>query len=435
MTDQEQAQGADDRQLGRRRFAKNMAHQYLLQIAQYLFPFITVPYLTRVLGPDVYAVRAYVIAAMTFMQAFLNYGFESYGIKAIAESVHDAVRTNRVTSCIVYLRLALCAGGAAVMAVVTPLVPILAANPAYVAIAYAGACLTSLLPDYVFQGQEDMKVITQRYVGSQAVAVACIFLFVHGPEQLLLVPAFEGLATLIAVVWSWHDVLFVRKVRLVAVPLGQLAQSFRDSTVFFVSSASTTLFSSLTTLLIGIYVADEAQVSYWSIAMMAVSAIQALYSPIANSLYPHMVKRRDFALAWRLLLLGSAVALVGSIAYAALSPMVMGIIGGEAYLPGSYVIAYTAPVLFFSYVAILLGYPVLAAVGRVRLLTTSSVIAAAFHVAGLFGLLAFGSFTIACIAVLRDLTEAVLAALRTAFALPYLRSNPPKGASHGAHHS
>ncbi len=424
MTDQEQPSPADDRKEGRARFAKNTAHQYLLQIAQYLFPFVTVPYLTRVLGPDVYAIRAYVIAAMTLMQVLLSYGFETYGVKVIAERVGDRLATSRVASGITYLRLALCVVGAGAVALVTPAIPLFAANPAYVAVAYAGACLTALLPDFVFQGQEDMKVITQRYVGSQAVAVACIFLFVHGPEQLLLVPVFEGLATLIAVTWSWANVILVRKVRFVAVPLGELVSMFRGSTIFFVSSASTTIFSSLTTLMIGLYVTDEAQVSYWSLAIMAVSAVQALYAPIANSLYPHMVRRSDFALARRLLIAGSSAALVGTIAYAALSPVIMGVIGGEAYLPGSYVIACTSPVLFFSYVAILLGNPVLAAVGKAKLLTLSSVAAAAFHVTGLFALLGLGLFQVAFVAVLRDLTEVVLAALRLAFAAPYLM--PPR---------
>lgn len=421
MTDQEQLSPADDRKAGRARFAKNTAHQYLLQIAQYLFPFVTVPYLTRILGPDVYAIRAYVIAAMTMMQVLLSYGFETYGVRAIADDAHDPAKVNRTTSGITYLRLALCAAGAGLLALVAPAIPLLAQNPSYVAIAYVGACLTALLPDFVFQGQEDMKVITQRYVGSQAVAVACIFLFVHGPDQLLLVPAFEALATLIALVWSWANVVLARGVRFVGVPLSDLASMFRGSTVFFVSSASTTLFSSLTTLMIGIYVADEAQVSYWSLAIMAVSAIQALYAPIANSLYPHMVKRRDFALARRLLVAGSIAALAGSAAYAALSPVIMEIIGGEAYLPGSYVIACTAPILFFSYIAILLGNPVLAAVGKAKLLTASSVAAAAFHVVGLFALLALGLFQVVWVAVLRDLTEVVLATLRLAFARPYLR--------------
>ena len=40
---------------------------YLLQIAKYIFPFITLPYLARVLGTDGFAVRTYVLSNMTFV--------------------------------------------------------------------------------------------------------------------------------------------------------------------------------------------------------------------------------------------------------------------------------------------------------------------------------------------------------------------------------
>lgn len=54
---------------------KNIAFQYLLQIAIYVFPFITLPYLTRVLGPDEFAVRAYAASVMAIVGTLINYGF------------------------------------------------------------------------------------------------------------------------------------------------------------------------------------------------------------------------------------------------------------------------------------------------------------------------------------------------------------------------
>ena len=154
--------------------------------------------------------------------------------------------------------------------------------------------------------------------------------------------------------------------------------------------------------------------------MTAVSAIQSLYSPITNSLYPHMVVRRDFALVKRLLKLGMPAVLVGTVAFAGLSNVIMGLLGGESYLPGAYVIAMVSPVLLFSFPAMLLGFPVLAAVGRVGQLTASSVVSALFHIAGLTVLAAGGWFTVANVAVLRCLTEFVLLASRAAFVRSFI---------------
>lgn len=398
---------------GRRLLAKNTAAQYALQAAKYLFPFVTVAYLTRVLGPDIYAVRAYVLAAMSLMLVFLNWGFMNYGTKAIAEA-GSIDEQSRITSVISILRVALCVVGAIILVPITLAVPIMAAWPLYVAFAYIGTCFKALLPDFVFQGQEDMGIITYRYVASQVVAVGLIVLLVKTPGDLLLVPVLEALGGLIALVWSWENVWRVRHIRFAVPGRRLMREAFSQSGIFFVSSAATTILSSFTTLFIGFYIEDRAQISYWSLAMTAVTAIQALYAPIQNSLYPHMVKRRDYQLMRKLLYTGTAAALAGSLVFAYFDWAVVLVLGGEAFLPGAYVLALVAPVLVFSYPVILLGVPGLAAIGRVRELAASSVAGALFQVAGLVLLLVGGCFTIENVAVLRCLSELVICIIRWA---------------------
>ena len=408
-------------QITKRNVARNTAFQYGLQAAKYLFPFITIPYLTRVLGPDVYAIRAYILAAMTFAQVFLDYGFNAYGTRQIARNQDNLDAIRNETYAIALLRVVLCLVGALLVAAVTPFIPLMAANPVYVVIAYTCVCFKAMLPDFVFQGLEEMAIITYRFVVSQAVATVLIFVMVHGSADLLWVPTLEAFAAFIAFVWSWANVVGARRIRPMRPSRNKLASAFRASSVFFLSNAATTIFTSLTTLMIGILVEDPAQVSYWAIAMTAVQAVQSLYTPITNSLYPHMCARKDFALAKKLLIIGVPVVLLGTVAFALLSDVVMWLLGGEEYLDGSYIVAMVSPVLFFSFPAMLIGFPVLAAVGRERQLTTSSIVSSVFHIVGLVVLAAGGWFTIPAVCVLRDCTEMVLLAMRGLFVLIWVR--------------
>lgn len=121
-----------------------------------------------------------------------------------------------------------------------------------------------------------------------------------------------------------------------------------------------------------------------------------------------MIVRRDFALFKRLLYVGVPIVLVGTVAFALLADVVMLVLGGEEYLAGSYVVALVSPVLLFSFPAMLMGFPVLAACNKERQLTATSVISALFHIVGLLVLMFAGVFSVASVAVLRCLTEAVL---------------------------
>lgn len=395
--------------------AKNVIFQYGLQAAKYLFPFVTIPYLTRVLGPDVYAIRAYIMAAMSFAQVFLDYGFTSYGTRQVALNRNDAELVSEVVGSVSVLRFLLCVVMTIVLIAAIPFVPILSANVTYTLIAYLSVSFKALLPDYIFQGFESMGIITYRYVASQSVATALIFLLVQSPNDLLWVPSLEALAALIALLWSWENVLRKRGIRFAHPSTEKLVATFRTSSIFFLSNASTTIITSLTTLMIGAFVSDQAQISYWAVSMMAVGAIQSLYAPITNSLYPHMCAERDFALAKRLLVIGMPLVLAGTIAFAQLSEFVMLVLGGEEFLDGSYILKMVSPVLLFSFPAMLLGFPVLAAVGRVKDLTFSSIASSAFHTIGLALLALSGWFSIPAICVLRSCTEGLLVIMRAFF--------------------
>lgn len=395
----------------RSKLVKNTVYQYILQAMKYLFPFVTVAFLTRALGPDAFAVRAYIMAAMTFMLMFLEYGFTNYGTKAIAEA-KSLMEERLETSAITIQRVLLAIAGFVVLIPITLSLPIMAENVAYVVVAYLGTCCKAFLPDYVFRGQEDMGIITYRYVASQVVAVGLILLFVRSADDLLLVAIFEALGSLVALLWSWENVIRKRDITYAHVPGDMMKRVFKESTVFFISHVATGILSSITTLFVGYFIADKATISYWSIAMTAIVAVQALYSPITNSLYPHMVKRRDFAIMKRLLVIGMPVVIIGTIAFCYLSDIVVLILGGEEYLPGSYLLVLVSPILIFSYPAVMLGFPVLAAVGWVKQLTITSVSSCVFQVAGLILLAATGNFTIEAVAAVRCGCEAVLMVTR-----------------------
>lgn len=373
------------------------------------------PYLTRVLGPDAYAVRAYVLAVMTIVQVFLDFGFTAYGTKAVAQAKNNLTLIRIETSAIMALRLILCSVGAIVLFPICKLIAILDSNIIYVYIAYIGVCLTALLPDFIFQGQEDMSILTKRYVASQIVSVFLIFFLIHSDQDILLVPVIETIATAIGLIWSWHNVVIVKQIVLVKFSLQKFKTIFKETSIFFLSSASTVLFSSLTTILIGIYINDASLISYWSIAISIITAIQSLYTPIANSLYPHMVKKKDIKLTKFLLIAGTIAALIGTLLFGYLSDFIMLLIGGTAYLEGSYILVLLSPLLLLSYPAIILGYPVLAAIDKTSLLTLSSVLSSTFHIIGLIFLLLSGNFNIVNISLLRCLTELVLVFFRILF--------------------
>lgn len=408
-----------NRQTGgtRRTLARSTAAMYLLQIAKYIFPFITLPYLARVLGTDGYAVRSYVLSIMTFVTMVAEFGFMNYGIAKLVEDGLEPKNTSEVTSSIMTGRLLLFIPLTAVVSVMNMTVPLMFENQAYVWLAFAAALLSSLLPDFVFRAYEEMGVITLRYVISKGVAVLLTFLLVRSPEDLLLVPTLDVVTSLIALAWSWVAASRKFKIRIARVPFMRVRDDLIQSSVYFVSSLSTIVFSSLTTFLLGVFNGSAEEIAYWGVAMTVMNGLAALYSPLSQSLYPYYLKKAKgngrFSLR-KLYLCCLAPLIAGTFVLAALHNSVMWVLGGEAYLPGSYVILLLSPMVVASFYVQLSGWPSLGAVGRVAELTHTTTVSMVFHLAELLLLAIVTHYELAYVAIARLLSELVLAVLRIA---------------------
>lgn len=401
-------------------FFRNTAWQYGLQIIKYLFPLITLPYLTRVLEPEGYAFYAYVVSFMSFAQVFVDFGFNLSGTKRIAKAC-SVGEENRIVGAVTEARLLLCVVAGVVVMVVASVLPLTQGNLTYVFFAFVAVCGKGLVPDFLFQGHEHMGPITTRFLISKIISTMLTFVLVHSMADILWVPVLDILSNGIALAWSFAAARRQFGTGIEFVPMRVALAELKTSGLYCFSNMSAQVFSGFTTLLIGVVITDPAQISYWSLSMTAITAVQSLYSPIVNSLYPHMVNTGDYKFVRKLSLIALPAVLVGTVAFAFLSNFIMLVLGGEQYLTGSWVLVWVSPLLVFSFFGMLFGWPVLGAVGKVAEVTRATVISAVFCIVALLGVSFAGVATLRVICVIRCITEALLLGIRFYYAFPVLQ--------------
>ena len=115
---------------------RNTSMLYLMNIAKMIFPLLTLPYLTRVLTVDCYAVVAYVKAVMQYVQIFLMFGFTLSATKDIVNANGNKREIGLITGGVLEAKGLLSVGSAAVILILTLLIPLLRENPLYTALAF-----------------------------------------------------------------------------------------------------------------------------------------------------------------------------------------------------------------------------------------------------------------------------------------------------------
>lgn len=396
---------------------KNTAMLYLMNIAKLLLPLLTLPYLTRVLSKECYGTVAYVKSVMQYMQIVVDFGFLLSATKDVARVKDDRAAVSRVVGDTLLAKFLLVAAAFAALLLMMCAMPLLRAHWVFTALSFLNVALSCLLMDFLFQGLEEMQVITMRYVVMRVIATGLTFVFVKVDGNLIWMPILEILGTGVAIGFVYYE-MRQRGIGVCFTGMQGALAKLKESAVFFLSNMATTTFTALNTLLIGICL-DTQQVAEWSVCLQLVMAAMSLYTPVIDSIYPDMVRNRDWRLIRKTAQLYLPMVAAGCIfTYFAAEPALM-IVGGEKYATAVPLLRAFIPLLFVTFPEMLLGWPTLGAIGRAREVTRTTLLAAALQVAGMALLLLTGRFTAINLAWLRCATELCMLGMRCAYCRRY----------------
>jgi PST family polysaccharide transporter len=134
-----------------------------------------------------------------------------------------------------------------------------------------------------------------------------------------------------------------------------------------------------------------------------------------------MMKNKDFDLIKKLLLIFMPLILVGTLLTVFLSKYIILLFAGSEYIEAISVFRVLSFLLLFTFPTMLLGFPLLGAIGKNKDVTKSTIFAAFFHITTLGVIILFGVYNIIYVAILRVLTEVFLLIYRIMALLRYRR--------------
>lgn len=400
-----------------KKIVKNTFMLYVMNIAKLILPLITLPYLTRVLSVEGYAVVSYVKATMQYMQLIVDFGFLLSGTRDIVKAKSDKNGLGIVTGDILLARIILSVGAFVILLIATFSIEMLRNNILFTLLSFVPIFLTCFLFDYLFRGIEKMEIITIRFVVMKGIAAVLTFILVKQDADILFIPILDIIGSLVAIILVLIEIKKL-EIHIKISKFKNVFNKIKDSAVYFISNIATTAFMALNTLLIGIFM-SERDVAFWALCLQLVTAVQALYTPLTDGIYPHMVENRDFNVIKKSLKLYLPIVISGCILTFFVADYVVLIVGGDKYIDAAPILQFMIPVMFFSFLAMIFGWPSLGAIGKQKEVTVSTVITAIIQILGLFILIISNNFTLINIAVLRGITECILFAIRFRYLMKY----------------
>lgn len=270
----------------------NASFLALMQAANTFLPLLTVPFLVRVLGIELFGQLAFVTAFMYYFVVLSDYGFNLTATRDISVHRHDLEEVSRIYSQVMVIKLALLILSFVLALSVVFIVPAFFEQwPLYLASFLVVIC-QAFFPLWFFQGMEAMKYITYLSVFAKVFLTLGIFVFVSSPEDYLLVPLLTAMGFLLSVIFALYLIHIRYAVSFKMPTLAGIWQSLVDGWYVFLSQMKITLFSSTNVVILGT-IAGPVAVGYYVAAEKIMRALALAQTPITSALFPLIAKKMN----------------------------------------------------------------------------------------------------------------------------------------------
>ncbi len=345
---------------------ENTIMLYILTFSNAFLGLVTQGYQARVLGMEKLGILDAANYTTNFFQILIDFGFIMSATAKISRHRENKEYLNRTLTCVVLSKCLLMAlSFLALLVFIRPSLHEPGELLAYV-FYLLYVCMVALLPDFMYRGLERMSAITVRAVSVKAFATLMVFVFVRKPQDYYLVPLISAIGNAGATLFVyWH--LFTKVgLRFCRVSLQDIWHEIKDASQFFLSKVAAAINSNLNGVLLK-NIAGTTATGLYGRADTVIRTARSGMSPIGDSLYPHMMKHKNFRLIKKTMLYIYPVILAGcAIVFIFADPLLSLWLGAEA---GSQVVLplrLLIPAAVFTFPNYILGYPTLGAMGLAK---------------------------------------------------------------------
>ncbi|MCF7566773.1 oligosaccharide flippase family protein [Sabulilitoribacter arenilitoris] len=358
---------------------KNFLALSTLQGVNLILPFVTLPYLTRVLGVSNYGVVVMVYSIMQLLSVVCDYGFNLSATKEISLFRNNTSKINTIFSSILLVKAGLLIILLFILLILVIYVPVLAANKATYFMGFGIVIGQALTPTWLFQGMEKMKYITIVNLVSKSLFTLLIFVFIKNSEDFIFVPLLYSIGFILAGILS---LIFAYKefgVSFYFTKWVNIIEQIKNSTQYFFSRASVALYTSSNNFIVGL-VLGEFYAGIFGVAERLFTAMTVIYSPLSDAIYPHMVQKKDLKLFKKVFLSAIIFNFFVSLITIFFSSEIIYFVFGEGYEESAVLLKYFCFLSLIIVPATFIGYPLLGAFGFEKYANYSVVIACIIHV-------------------------------------------------------
>lgn len=360
-----------DKSLPKGSLRENVLWLTILQVLNYLLPLVTVPYLLRVLGAGDYGLLSFSVTLSQYLVVFTDYGFNLSATRQIALVRDCREKLEETISSVLFVKIFLLLLSTVFLFLFIELVPRYHSHAIVLVLAFLNVIGSVAFPVWLFQGLQDMRLVTTLTAVGRLLCTAALFATVHSSHDLAMATLWTTSGFPIAGFMAWFVIRKRYRLKLYWPSLQSIKNAIQSGFHVFISSVMSNALINGPVLVMGFFSPFAVVGSYAAVEKIAKAGAMG-FSPLTQALYPRTAENftlsarqgRDFVVKTGALVM--LLAAIASLAMAFSSKWILQLLYGHAFGQYAWLIHILAVWLFLGVLNNILGIQYLLGSGCYR---------------------------------------------------------------------
>lgn len=265
---------------------KNYLYNVVYQILLLLVPLITVPYISRVLGPELVGINSYTNSWMTFFMLVGQMGIALYGNREVAYHRENPIERSKIFWGIELLQVITIT--CALIAYLGAVLLFSTTFKEYFLLQSFWIIAASVDVSWYFMGVENFQRIVFRNMLVKLASVALIFLVVKGNNDLGKYIALLGLSNLVGNLTLWP--YLKDEIKWVPISTWHPFRHFYPALLLFVPTITTQVYLVVNRLMLG-RMSTQSQLGQFQYTDQIIKVILAVVTASGQVMLPHIANK------------------------------------------------------------------------------------------------------------------------------------------------
>lgn len=271
---------------------ENFTSLSALQMIEYIFPLITLPYLARVIGVEKFGVLAFATAVISYFIAVVDYGFDYTSVRDISKKKDDNYYVSKIFSNVFFARLLLLLISFLILVVLIFTIPFFENHKLILLLTFLQIPGKIMVSDWFFQGIEKMRYITIRSTIAKLIFTILIFVVIRNEEDYIYHPVLLFLGFFISGIFAFYSIFKTFKVKLIIPSIEEIFKTIKNGWNMFLTIFFPNIYSNISAILLQIYGGNYAN-GIFDAGKKFIAISQKITNILSRTFYPFLARRMD----------------------------------------------------------------------------------------------------------------------------------------------